>query len=156
MNGDIREAREEDLDLVYYFIKEIAKYEKMEDEVVGTKESLRDWLFVRKLCKVIFVMHEGKEVGFALYFYNFSTFQCRAGVYLEDLFVLEEYRKLGYGKKLLLTLVKEAKDLNLGRVEWVCLNWNQPSIDFYRSLGAISMDDWKTYRLTRDVIEKLV
>lgn len=152
----IRLALEKDLDLIIYFINKIAEYEKMSDDVVLDKETLRDYLFNKKIAKCKFIMEDNKEVGFALYFYNFSTFKGRAGLYLEDIFILEEYRHKGYGKKLFLELVKEAKENNLGRMEWTCLNWNEPSIKFYKSLGAISLDEWKTYRLDELQIKELV
>ena len=100
-------------------------------------------------------MDNGREVGFALYFHNFSTFVGKAGLYLEDLYVYPEHRGKGYGKALFLELVKTAVKRGCGRMEWVCLNWNQPSIDFYHSMGAVSMDDWNTYRLTEDKLHKL-
>lgn len=152
----IRLALEKDLDLIIYFINKIAEYEKMSDDVVLDKKTLRDYLFNKKIAKCKFIMEDNKEVGFALYFYNFSTFKGRAGLYLEDIFILEEYRHKGYGKKLFLELVKEAKENNLGRMEWTCLNWNEPSIKFYKSLGAISLDEWKTYRLDELQIKELV
>lgn len=152
----IRLALEKDLDLIIYFINKIAEYEKMSDDVVLDKEILRDYLFNKKIAKCKFIMEDNKEVGFALYFYNFSTFKGRAGLYLEDIFILEEYRHKGYGKKLFLELVKEAKENNLGRMEWTCLNWNEPSIKFYKSLGAISLDEWKIYRLDESKIRELV
>ena len=152
----IRLALEKDLDLIIYFINKIAEYEKMSDDVILDKETLRDYLFNKKIAKCKFIMEDNKEVGFALYFYNFSTFKGRAGLYLEDIFILEEYRHKGYGKKLFLELVKEAKENNLGRMEWTCLNWNEPSIKFYKSLGAISLDEWKTYRLDELQIKELV
>lgn len=152
----IRLALEKDLDLIIYFINKIAEYEKMSDDVVLYKETLRDYMFNKKIAKCKFIMEDNKEVGFALYFYNFSTFKGRAGLYLEDIFILEEYRNKGYGKKLFLELVKEAKENNLGRMEWTCLNWNEPSIKFYKSLGAISLDEWRTYRLDESKIKELV
>ena len=152
----IRLALEKDLDLIIYFINKIAEYEKMSDDVVLDKETLRDYLFNKKIAKCKFIMEDNKEVGFALYFYNFSTFKGKAGLYLEDIFILEEYRHKGYGKKLFLELVKEAKENNLGRMEWTCLNWNEPSIKFYKSLGAISLDEWRTYRLDELQIKELV
>lgn len=152
----IRLALEKDLDLIIYFINKIAEYEKMSNDVVLDKETLRDYMFNKKIAKCKFIMEGNKEVGFALYFYNFSTFKGRAGLYLEDIFILEEYRNKGYGKKLFLELVKEAKENNLGRMEWTCLNWNEPSIKFYKSLGAISLDEWRTYRLDESKIKELV
>ena len=152
----IRLALEKDLDLIIYFINKIAEYEKMSNDVVLDKETLRDYMFNKKIAKCKFIMEDNKEVGFALYFYNFSTFKGRAGLYLEDIFILEEYRNKGYGKKLFLELVKEAKENNLGRMEWTCLNWNEPSIKFYKSLGAISLDEWRIYRLDESKIKELV
>ena len=144
---EFRYATENDVDKILFFIKGIAEYEKMSDEVVTTEALLREWVFEKKSAEVIFAMEDGKEVGFALFFHNFSTFVGRAGIYLEDIFVLPEHRKKGYGKALFLHLVDTARKRNCGRMEWVCLNWNQPSIDFYRSMGAIPLDEWTTFRL---------
>lgn len=152
----IRLALEKDLDLIIYFINKIAEYEKMSDDVVLDKETLRDYLFNKRIAKCKFILKDNKEIGFALYFYNFSTFKGKAGLYLEDIFILEEYRGLGYGKALFLDLVKEAKENNLGRMEWTCLNWNEPSIKFYKGLGAVSLDEWRTYRLDESQIKELV
>lgn len=152
----IRKAGKKDVPLILAFIKGIAKYEKMENEVLATEELLNEWLFVKGIGEVIFAMENGKEVGFALYFHNFSTFVGKAGLYLEDLYVYPEHRGKGYGKALFLELVKTAVERGCGRMEWVCLNWNRPSIDFYRSMGAVPMDEWKTYRLTEDKLRKLV
>ena len=102
---------------------------------------------------MIFALEDGKEVGFALFFHNFSTFLGRRGLYLEDLFVLPEYRGKGYGKAILKKLANIALERNCGRMEWWCLDWNQPSIDFYKSLGAVSMDEWTVYRLTGETLE---
>lgn len=151
----IRKATREDTALILYFIHQIAIYEKMDDEVVATEALLEEWLFDKQLAEVIFVMEGDKEVGFALFFYNFSTFVGRAGLYLEDLFVLKEYRGHGYGKALLKKLAEIAVEKKCQRMEWCCLNWNQPSIDFYLSIGAKPMDEWTTYRLTGDTIKKL-
>ena len=152
----IRKAGKKDVPLILAFIKGIAKYEKMENEVLATEELLNEWLFVKGIGEVIFAMENGKEVGFALYFHNFSTFVGKAGLSLEDLYVYPEHRGKGYGKALFLELVKTAVERGCGRMEWVCLNWNRPSIDFYRSMGAVPMDEWKTYRLTEDKLRKLV
>lgn len=143
-----RTATPNDTALILHFIKELAQYEKMLDQVVATEDTLRRSLFEQHQAEVIFVLHEGKEVGFALYFHNFSTFVGRAGLYLEDLYVLPEYRGLGYGKGLLRRLAQIAVERHCGRMEWVCLDWNTPSIGFYRSLGAQPMDDWTIYRLS--------
>ena len=151
----IRKAEREDAALVLEFIKGIAKYEKMENEVEATVELLEEQLFDKVRAEVIFAMEEGKEVGFALFFHNFSTFVGRGGLYLEDLYVYPEYRGKGYGKALFLELVRIANERKCGRMEWVCLNWNTPSIEFYRSMGAVALDEWTTYRLTEETIGRL-
>ena len=151
----IRKAVRQDVPLILEFIKGIARYEKMENEVVATTELLEEQLFDKGRAEVIFAMEEGVEVGFALFFHNFSTFLGRSGLYLEDLFVYPEHRGKDYGKALFLELVRIANERGCGRMEWVCLNWNKPSIEFYRSMGAMSLDEWTTYRLTSDVMKKL-
>lgn len=153
---EIRKACPKDVPQILEFIKGIARYEKMENEVVATENMLHEWLFQKEVAEVVFAEEDGKAVGFALYFHNFSTFVGKAGIYLEDLYVFPEHRGKGYGKALFLHLAKTALERGCGRMEWVCLNWNQPSIDFYRSMGAISLDDWKTYRLTEDALKELV
>lgn len=152
---EIRKAVRQDVPLILEFIKGIARYEKMENEVVATTELLEEQLFDKGRAEVIFAMEEGVEVGFALFFHNFSTFLGRSGLYLEDLFVYSEHRGKGYGKALFLELVRIANERGCGRMEWVCLNWNKPSIDFYRSMGAVPLDEWTTYRLTSDAMKKL-
>lgn len=152
---EIRKAVRQDVPLILEFIKGIARYEKMENEVVATTELLEEQLFDKGRAEVIFVMEEGVEVGFALFFHNFSTFLGRSGLYLEDLFVYPEHRGKGYGKALFLELVRIANERGCGRMEWVCLNWNKPSIEFYRSMGAVPLDEWTTYRLTSDAMKKL-
>ena len=151
----IRFATENDCALILHFIRDLAEYEKMADQVVASEELLREWIFEKQKAEVLFVCEEGKELGFALFFHNFSTFLGRAGIYLEDLFVLQEYRGKGYGKALLKKLAQIAVECGCGRLEWSCLDWNSPSIDVYRSLGAIPMDDWTTYRLTGETLKKL-
>lgn len=133
--------------MILKFIKDLALYEKMLDEVVATPAILEEWIFDKKKAEVIFAMEGDTEVGFALFFHNFSTFVGRAGIYLEDLFVQPEHRGKGYGKALLQQLAKIAVERGCGRLEWVCLDWNQPSIDFYKSLGAVPMDEWTIYRI---------
>lgn len=150
-----RNAREEDTALILSFIKELAQYENMLDEVVATEALLKEWIFEKGKAEVIFVMEGELEVGFALYFHNFSTFLGRAGVYLEDLFVKKEYRGKGYGKALLKKLAQIAVERGCGRLEWSCLDWNKPSIDFYLSLEAKAMDEWTVYRLTGENLEKM-
>ena len=152
---EFRFATEKDVALILDFIKALAEYEKMSDDVVADENLLREWIFEKKKAEVIFAMENGKEVGFALFFHNFSTFLGRAGIYLEDLFVMPEYRGRGHGKRLIRELARIAVERGCGRLEWCCLDWNKPSIDFYRSLGAISMDEWTTYRLTGEALEKI-
>jgi GNAT superfamily N-acetyltransferase len=147
MEHKIRYANINDIDKIIYFITELAIYEKMLDEVVVTKELIKKWLFEDKIAEVIFVTENAIEVGFALFFHNYSTFVGRAGIYLEDLYVLPEYRHKGYGKALIKKLANICIERQCGRFEWCCLNWNKPSIDFYLSLGAKPMSDWTTYRL---------
>ena len=150
-----RKAEETDCGLILRFIRALAAYEKMLDEVVATEDLLRDWLFRKHSAEVLFACEDGKEVGFALFFHNFSTFVGRAGLYLEDLYVLPEYRGNGYGKALLKQLASIAVERGCGRMEWVCLDWNRPSIDFYRSLGAQAMDEWTIYRLAGESLTNL-
>lgn len=151
----IRYANEKDCALILEFIKGLADYEKMSDEVVATEALLQEWIFEKKKAEVIFACENGKEVGFALFFHNFSTFLGRAGIYLEDLFVMPEYRNRGYGKALLKKLASIAVERGCGRLEWSCLDWNKPSIDFYLSLGALPMSDWSVYRVTGDTLKTL-
>ncbi len=127
----------------------------MSDQVVATEDLLTEWIFENQKAEVLFVCDHEKEVGFALFFHYFSTFLGRAGIYLEDLFVLPEYRGKGYGKALLKKLAEITVDRGCGRLEWACLDWNQPSIDFYRSLGAIPLNDWTTYRVTGNTLTKM-
>ena len=152
---EIRSATEKDVALVLEFIRGIAEYEKMLDEVVATEELLQEWIFDKKKAEVIFAVEDGVEVGFALFFHNFSTFVGRAGLYLEDIFVKPEYRGKGYGKALLKELARIAVGRGCGRMEWVCLDWNQPSIDFYLSLDAEPMKDWTVYRIDQKTLKKL-
>lgn len=147
-----RKAVREDVPLILEFIKGLAEYEKMSDEVVATEEILDEWLFDKEKAEVIFAIAEGEEVGFALFFHNFSTFLGRAGIYLEDLFVKPKYRGNGYGKAILKRLAQIAVERGCGRLEWSCLDWNQPSIDFYLSLGATPMSGWTGYRLTGETL----
>ena len=150
-----RDAERKDVSLILQFIKEIASYEKMSDQVIADETTLETWIFDKEKAEVFFVLEEGKEVGFALYFHNFSTFVGRGGIYLEDVYILPEYRGKGYGKAILKKLAAIAVERGCGRMEWVCLDWNQPSIDFYLSLGAQPMSDWTLYRLTGDALAQL-
>ena len=149
-----RYATEKDTALILDFIKELAEYEKMSDLVVADEALLREWIFEKKKAEVIFATEDGTPVGFALFFHNFSTFLGRAGIYLEDLFVKKEYRGLGYGKGLLKELARIAAERGCGRLEWSCLDWNKPSIDFYLSLDAEPLSEWTIYRLSGDTLHK--
>ncbi len=150
-----RFAERKDTPLILKFIRELADYEKMLDEVVADEKTLEEWIFDRQKAEVLFAVAEGKEVGFALFFHNFSTFLGRAGIYLEDLFVQPEYRGRGYGKGILKKLAAIALERGCGRLEWWCLDWNKPSIDFYLSLGAEPMSDWTVYRIAGDTLRKM-
>lgn len=150
-----RFAQRKDVPLILKWIKELADYEKLLHEVVATEELLEQWIFDKEKAEVIFAMVGQEEVGFALFFHNFSTFLGRAGIYLEDLYVKPEYRGNGYGKAILKQLAKIAMERGCGRLEWWCLDWNKPSIDFYRSLGAEAMDEWTVYRITGDTLKEM-
>lgn len=150
-----RFASPEDCPLILSFIKALAEYEKMSDQVVATEELLREWIFEKGKAEVIFPVVDGEEVGFALFFHNFSTFLGRAGIYLEDLFIKPEHRGKGYGKSTLQQLGRIALERGCGRLEWACLDWNRPSIDFYLSLDAKPMDEWTVYRLAGDSLRGL-
>lgn len=152
---EFRHAERSDCCLILGFIRELADYEHMLDEVIATPELLEHWLFDEKKAEVIFVMDGETEAGFALFFHNFSTFLGRAGIYLEDLFVKPEYRGRGFGKALLSELARIAVERGCGRLEWWCLDWNEPSIEFYKSLGAVPMDEWTTYRITGETLTNL-
>lgn len=152
---EIRPAKENEAGLVLEFIKKLAVYEKMINEVEATEATIYESLFVKHDAEVVFGCEDGVPVGFALFFHNFSTFVGRKGLYLEDLFVIPEKRGLGYGKALLLYLARLARDRNCGRMEWVCLDWNTPSIAFYKSLGAKAMDEWTIYRLDEKSLSSL-
>ena len=150
-----RNAARQDTGLLLEFIRELADYENMREQVVASVETLGEWLFEKGIAEAFFIMEEDRAVGFALYFHNFSTFLGRGGIYLEDLFVLPAYRGRGYGKAILQRLAKIALEKGCGRLEWACLDWNQPSIDFYRSLGAEAMEDWTVYRVSGETLERL-
>lgn len=146
-NFNIRFAVREDVPLILDFIKRLADYEHLLDEVIATEEILELWIFDKKKAEVIIAEEDGEPVGFALFFHNFSTFLGRSGIYLEDLFVIPEKRGNGYGKALLQKLAQIAADRGCGRLEWWCLDWNESSISFYKRLGAVAMDDWTVYRI---------
>lgn len=157
MNTEVkfRFAKRSDIPLILNFIRGLAEYEKMSDEVVADEKTLEEWIFDKQKAEVIFALDGEKAVGFALFFHNFTTFLGRAGIYLEDLFVLPEYRGKGYGKALLKKLAAIAVERGCGRLEWCCLDWNKPSIDFYLSLGAQPLSDWTTYRVMGKTLSEL-
>ncbi len=152
----IREATKKDVPLILSLVKELAVYEKLLHEVVATEDQLTEMLFgQKKYAEVLIANYDNENAGFALFFHNFSTFLGQPGIYLEDLYVKPQLRGKGIGKSLLLSLVKLAKERNCGRVEWAVLNWNEPSIKFYESLGAKPMNQWTVYRLSEDEINSL-
>lgn len=150
-----RKAERKDCALIVRFIRLLADYEKLLHEVEATPEVIEEWVFDRHGAEVVFAEVDGEAVGFALYFYNFSTFVGRSGLYLEDLFVLPEQRGKGYGKALMLHLVEKAYNSGCGRMEWICLDWNKSSLAFYRSLGAVPVDGWTVQRLNREGLKRL-
>ena len=155
-NFQIRPACLEDVPIILQLIRDLATYERAPDEVTATEEQLVDVLFgERPVAEVLLAFEKELPVGFAVYFYNFSTWLGRPGLYLEDLFVKPEKRGKGYGRALLVELAKIARDRGCGRMEWAVLNWNEPAIKFYRALGAKPMDEWTVFRLTREEIAKL-
>lgn len=155
-NFEIRPARVEDVPVILELIRDLATYERAPDEVTATEEQLVDVFFGKRPAAEVLLAFEGKSpVGFAVFFYNFSTWLGRPGLYLEDLFVKPEKRGKGYGRALLVDLAKVARDRGCGRMEWAVLDWNDPAIKFYRALGAKPMDEWTVFRLTRDGIAKL-
>ena len=152
---EIRFAERKDTSTILKFIMALAEYEHMTDQVVADEKLLEEWIFDKGKAEVLFVLENGKEAGFVLFFHSFSTFLGRAGIFLEDLFVLPEYRGRGYGKALIRKLASIAAERGCGRLEWNCLNWNKPSIDFYLSLGAVPMSDWTLYRVTGERLKEL-
>ena len=150
-----RFAVEQDTPLILEFITELADYEHLLDQVAADEDTLADQLFQKKNAEVLFALENGREVGFALFFHNFSTFLGRSGLYLEDLYVRPDCRGKGYGKAILQKLASIAVERGCGRLEWWCLDWNKPSIDFYLSLGAEPMSGWTVYRLTGDTLKNL-
>ena len=150
----IRFAEIKDIPTILRFIKELAAYEKLEHEVTATEEILKEWIFEKKKAEVLISYENDIEIGYALFFHNFSTFLGKAGIYLEDLYISPNYRGLGYGKSLLKELAKIAVDRGCERLDWQCLDWNKPSIDFYLSLNASAMEEWTTYRLSHDNLKK--
>ena len=152
----LREATESDVPLILRFIRDLAEYERLLDACVATEESVRETLFgARRYAEVIIAEWDGEPAGFALFFHNYSTFLARPGIYLEDLFVRPELRGHGIGKALLVRLAALAVERNCGRLEWAVLNWNEPAIGFYKSLGAVPQDEWTVYRVTGEALAHL-
>ena len=151
----IREAVEADAGLILSLIKALAEYEKLGDQVDGDEETLRRNLFEQKQANVLIGEENGVPVAMALYFYNFSTFQCKHGLYLEDLFVKPEYRGKGYGSAMLACLANKAVAEDCGRFEWICLDWNESALKVYRSIGAFPMTGWTIQRLTGEPLQQL-
>lgn len=151
----LRDAAPEDVADIVGFIKELAVYEKMLDEVETNEELVRYYLFEKKLIGALIAEENGQKIGFALYFFNYSTFVGRAGLYLEDVFIRPAYRGKGYGKAIFRRLAQIAEQNRCGRMEWSCLDWNEPSRKFYQSLGAIEMKGWTVHRLTEKTFAAL-
>jgi GNAT superfamily N-acetyltransferase len=151
----LRFAESDDVPLILEFIKELADYEKMLTDVVATEEGLRESLFQKKMAEVIIGEFKNQPVGFALFFHNFSTFLGKPGIYLEDLYVKPKMRGKGFGKIILSFLAQLVIDRNCGRLEWWCLDWNKPSIEFYKQLGAVPMEEWTVYRVCDEALYKL-
>jgi GNAT superfamily N-acetyltransferase len=151
---EIRPAKPNEASLILEFIKKLAAYEKCSDEVVADEATIYNSIFVEKAAEVVFAEEDGVVIGFALFFHNFSTFVGRKGLYLEDLFIIPEKRGLGYGKAILKYLADIAVECNCGRMEWICLDWNAPSLAFYRSIGAVPLDEWTVQRMTEGVMKQ--
>ena len=149
----IRPAQPNEAGLILDFIKKLAEYEKCSNEVIADEATIYRSIFVEKAAEVVFAEEDGVVIGFALFFHNFSTFVGRKGLYLEDLFILPEKRGLGYGKAILKYLANIAVERNCGRMEWICLDWNAPSLAFYRSIGAVPLDEWTVQRMSEDVVK---
>lgn len=148
-------VNENEVNVVLDLIKEIAIYEKMLDQVVATEETMRKSLFEEKTAKAFLINKDGENVGYCIYFFNFSTFIGRAGLYLEDIYIKKEFRNLGIGKEVFKYLAEVALENDCRRMEWSCLNWNEPSIKFYESMGAVPMSEWTVYRLTENEIKEV-
>ncbi len=152
---NIRESGKDDVPVILDFIKELAEYERLSNEVTASEDMLRRNLFEKKYAEVLIGELNSEPVGFALFFHNFSTFLAKPGIYLEDLYVMEKYRGRGFGRKMLSYLAKLTIERDCGRLEWSVLDWNKPAIDFYLSIGAVPMEDWTVYRLTGKELSSL-
>ena len=154
-NGTIRPATKTDAQVIVKLIRQLADYEKLSHEAVMTAELIEKNVFENKYAHVLLVQENEAIIGFALYFFNFSTFLGKPGLYLEDLFIEPQHRGKGYGKQLLIELARIAVEKECGRMEWIVLDWNTPSIEFYKSLGAFPLDEWTVYRLTEEKMKAL-
>ena len=151
-----KKAVRDDLPLILSFIKELAEYQHLEDQMVATEKSLEKWLFEECSADVIFCIHDGIAVGFAVYYQTFSTLLGKCGIHLEDLYVKPEYRRRGFGRAILRKLAQITRDQGFERLEWCCLDWNESSIAFYLSIGATPMSEWTTYRLSGDALKEVI
>lgn len=151
----LRKAKEEDVQTILRFIKDLAEYENLLDEVGATEEMLHNSIFKRKKSEALIVEYDKKAIGYAIYFYNFSTFTGRPGLYIEDIYITPNMRNRGFGKEIFIHLAKLAQEQNCARMEWACLNWNEPSMRFYEKMGAFPMSDWIIYRLEDEGIQNL-
>lgn len=156
MELKIKQAQVSDVPNLLALIQELADYENLSTEAVATEDLLTYWLFEQKKAEALILKLDVTVIGFALYFHNFSTFLGKAGLYLEDLYIKPDYRHMGYGKQVFKYLTKLALERGCGRMEWSVLDWNAPSIQFYQSLGAKSMKEWTTYRLTENELNALI
>lgn len=154
-NFKIRQAEYSDIPVILQFIKELAAYEQLSEQVTATEDILIEWIFKQQKAEVVICEENKEPVGYALFFYNFSTFLGKAGIYIEDIYIQPAHRKKGYGKAVFHYLGLRCRQEGCGRLEWACLDWNQPSIDFYLSLGAQPMSGWTTYRLDEAGIRNL-
>lgn len=151
---NIRRVKQDECNIVLEYIKKIAEYEKLSHQVINTESMIYKSIFIDKVCDCSLIEYDNKIVGFALYFYNYSTFTGLKGLYLEDLFIDKEYRNLGLGKQVFEHLIKKAIKENCGRMEWTCLDWNINSIEFYKKMKAIPMEEWTTFRLNSDALNE--
>ena len=156
LDFEIRRATEKDLPVIVSFIRQLAEYERMSNEVVMTEDDMRRSLFGdRRFAEVLLAYFQEKPVGFAVFFHNFSTFLGKPGLYLEDLFVIPEMRGNGFGRALLIELAKIARERNCGRLQWAVLDWNEPAINFYKNLGAVPMSDWTIFGVAGEALDRL-
>lgn len=152
----IKEITQTDIPILLELIKELAHYEKLLDQVSADEKQLAQWIIHEKKANALLLEYHHTNVGFVLYFNNFSTFLGKPGIYLEDLYIKEDYRNKGFGKQVFKYLANECIQKGYGRLEWSVLNWNEPSIQFYQKLGAQPMSEWTTYRLTESELKKLI